>query len=101
MTRALGTLLLAALILLLGARGFGWAHSWYDTECCSGQDCAPSAATPVEELADGYHLMGQVVPYGDRRIRVSPDKDFHICSSAGSRQPGAWIICLYVPGRGV
>lgn len=71
------------------------AHGWYDTGCCSEKDCAPYKGTVVE-TDKGFQLSdGRFVPYGDKRIRVSFDKEFHTCEN--SYNP---LICLYVPSRG-
>lgn len=69
------------------------AHSWYDSACCSDNDCAPEAN--VKETAWGYLLPnGETMPYKDKRILTSVDKDFHWC------HVGSNTYCLYVPGRG-
>ena len=67
----------------------GWAYPW---ACCSSQDCSPLRASAVEKRPDGYHItlekgdhpfvLERVVfdiPYSDKRVRNSPDGDYHIC----------------------
>lgn len=72
------------------------AHSWYDKECCSGDDCAPVADGGIKEGPGGYTLPdGNLLPYGDKRIRQSVDHQFHWCHI------NAATYCLYVPGRGI
>lgn len=87
----------AALAFLL-LTGSALAHSWYSIECCSGHDCAPTEA--VTEGPDGYAVQLKtaraLIPYGDSRIKVSVDKDFHVCEP----YPGH-VRCLYVPSRGM
>ena len=76
-------------------KGSAHAHGLYDAGCCSEDDCAPFKGT-VEENDRGYQLSdGRFVAYGDKRIRMSFDKQFHTCQN--SYNP---LICLYVPGRG-
>lgn len=75
----------------------GWT---YPFSCCSGIDCRPVAIADVEEGPDGYVIRatGEVVPYGDTRVKDSPDGDFHWCSVAGAGD--GRTICLFVPPRG-
>lgn len=87
-----GLVLILLAIALHAAKG----HSWYEAECCNTSDCRPAQPDEVRELADGYHVWGTVVPYGDKRIRVSVDNDFHVCGFQRSR----FVRCIYVPGRG-
>lgn len=72
----------------------GWA---YPFNCCSNQDCREVADVP--EKADGYHASnGETIPYGDPRVKESPDGKFHLCTVAGSDKGRA--LCLFVPPRG-
>lgn len=75
----------------------GWT---YDYRCCSTQDCRPVAAGEIRETPDGYLLVktGELVPYGDTRIKDSPSGDFHVCQVAGDFEKGR-ILCIYAPGR--
>lgn len=67
------------------------AHSWYDPACCNDNDCAPN--DDVEEVKGGFRVpSGEVVPYGDKRIRQSLDKRFHWC------HVNAYTYCVYIPG---
>ena len=74
----------------------GWS---YPVSCCSGIDCRPVSTKVVSERPEGYVIgnTGEVVAYSDRRIRNSPDGEFHWCSVAG-KSDGA-TICLFVPSR--
>jgi len=70
------------------------AHSWYDHDCCSDKDCAP--VNEIKEGPGGYTLPnGDLMKYGDGRIRQSVDNQFHWCHN------GVITYCLYVPGRGI
>lgn len=72
----------------------GWS---YPFSCCSNQDCRPVAAKAVSERPQGYviNITGEVVPYADKRVRVSPDGEFHWCSVAGEEK--SRTLCLFVP----
>jgi hypothetical protein len=74
----------------------GWA---YPFSCCASYDCR-QATGEVKEAADGYHTpSGEVVPYGDKRVKDSPDGEFHWCAHQTGLDAGK-AICLFVPGRG-
>ena len=53
----------------------------------------------IRERPEGFviGLTGEVVGYADKRIRNSPDGEYHWCSVAG-RDDGR-TICLFVPPR--
>jgi hypothetical protein len=99
--------LAAVFILLVPARAhhapgtpenpLGWA---YGLECCHLLDCRPIHQSDIEETAQGYviKITGEVIPYGDRKIKQSKDEDFHHCTRGG--KPEGETICLYVPNRG-
>lgn len=78
-------------ILFLLAAWMAHAHSWYDPACCNDGDCAPDER--VHEVKGGFEVpTGEVVPYGDRRLRQSLDKQFHWC------HVNAYTYCVYIPG---
>lgn len=79
------------------AQPLGWSYPW---SCCSGQDCR-RADGEVKETPAGYQIAetGEVVPYGDKRIKDSPDGEFHWCRHLTGKDAGK-TICLYVPPRG-
>jgi len=92
------TLLAAALALALVQ--VAMAHSWYDYDCCSDNDCKEIEASAVKALPDFYEVTfaGRVfqVPYNDPRIRKAKDLGYHACE-----YPKEELRCLYVPGGGV
>ena len=95
---------LLAFPLLVSAPAIGLAHDaksgWsYPYACCSGIDCREVQATVIRERPEGFviGLTGEVVGYTDKRIRNSPDGEYHWCSVAG-RDDGR-TICLFVPPR--
>jgi hypothetical protein len=75
----------------------GWKYPW---SCCSSQDCR-RADGEVKETANGYRIAstGEIVPYGDKRIKDSPDGEFHWCAHQAGVDKGR-TICLFVPPRG-
>lgn len=75
----------------------GWQYGF---ECCSLSDCRPVTGPDVRESAQGYVIAstGELIPYGDKKIKQSRDELFHWCSHGGKSDGGT--ICLYVPDRG-
>jgi hypothetical protein len=78
------------------AKPQGWA---YPFACCSGLDCREVSAKAISERPEGYVIKGtgEVVAYADKRLRDSPDGEFHWCSVAGVDD--SRTICLFVPPR--
>lgn len=97
-----------ALPFILAAIASALAHSFYPSECCSGQDCWPTGeeadareADPVATPA-GWRLQdGTVVAFD--RTRKSPDGRFHVCRRGGRHdgafiaEPASKIPCLWAP----
>jgi len=75
----------------------GWS---YDASCCSSIDCREIPSQTLMESPAGYliTISHETVPYGDKRIRDSPDGLVHWCTVNGSND--GRTICLYVPPRG-
>ncbi len=97
------TLLLCLLFATLATVA---AHSFYDRERCSGQDCAP--VEKVDMVAGALYsgppdqknvlpVMVVTTKHGmaavprNMKIRPSPDGRMHACILSGN------LICLYVP----
>lgn len=75
----------------------GWT---YPLSCCSNYDCKQVSNGSVRERPEGYVIStGEVVAYTDKRIRTSPDGDFHWCAHQSGLDAGR-TICLFVPSRG-
>ncbi len=74
----------------------GWS---YPFACCSGYDCREVTSKAISERPEGYVIQGtgEIVTYNDKRIRNSPDGEFHWCSVAGAND--GRTICLFVPPR--
>lgn len=75
----------------------GWA---YDLYCCSNKDCRQIPASALKESPRGYFISigNETLPYGDHRIKDSPDGLVHWCTVNGRND--SRTICLYVPPRG-
>lgn len=72
------------------------AHSWYEWDCCSGQDCWPVADEEVEEIRDGWQHLPTGAEFRNEgpvvRIRPSRDRRFHVCVQSSSLKG----LCIYV-----
>lgn len=83
------------------------AHSWYEWECCSAQDCWPmgvdaDAKEPEPKVVPGGYLLHDGIFIAERNTRPSRDGRFHVCRYGGSKSaaviaPTGKQICLYVP----
>jgi hypothetical protein len=79
------------------AQPLGWS---YPLSCCSNFDCKRVANGSVKERPEGYEIStGEIVGYEDKRIRMSPDGEFHWCAHQSGVDAGR-TICLFVPPRG-
>ncbi len=86
------------LLAVLAAQAHDAPSGWkYPYQCCSGYDCRPVTAKTISTRPEGYVIAGtgEVVGYGDTRIRTSPDDAYHWCSVAGADD--GRTICLFVP----
>jgi hypothetical protein len=54
--------------------------------------------TSISERPEGYVIKdtGEVLAYSDRRIKDSPDGEFHWCAHEAGLDAGK-TICLFVP----
>ena len=86
--------LLAVVVVQAHDAPSGWS---YPFQCCSGYDCRPVTATTISTRPEGYVITGtgEVVGYGDTRVRTSPDGAYHWCSVAGADD--GKTLCLFVP----
>lgn len=79
----------------------GWNYPW---ACCSNRDCqqvSSGKASFLSEEPDGYRInsTGEVVPYRDKRVKDSPDGEYHWCAHPSGLDAGH-TICLFVPPKG-
>ena len=93
---------LASLPIVAGvpASAHDAASGWkYPLACCSDFDCREVAEADVVEGPQGYviKVTGEVIPMTSRKVRNSPDGQFHWCSVAGKAD--GKTICLFVPPR--
>jgi hypothetical protein len=99
---ALGAAIAASLLCVLPARAHqaptGWAYPW---ACCSNMDCQELRSSAVSERPQGYVIQstGEVVAYTDKRVRNSPDGEYHWCAHQKGLDAGH-TICLFVPPKG-
>ena len=79
------------------AKPLGWNYPYL---CCSGIDCRQVSNRAISERPEGYIIngTGEVVAYGDGRVKNSPDGVYHWCSVAGADD--SRTICLFVPPKG-
>ena len=87
----------AILIIVIG--GMFWdafAHDWYPNECCHDRDCYHAPKGAVVETDEGYLVHGQLIPYGNPRIKHEGSTDgYHICQYY--QETWRPIICLFTP----
>ena len=77
------------------AKPQGWS---YPFACCANYDCHEVSQTSISERPEGYVIKdtGEVLAYSDRRIKDSPDGEFHWCAHEAGLDAGK-TICLFVP----
>ncbi|MDX8513565.1 hypothetical protein RFM70_16815 [Mesorhizobium sp. VK23E] len=80
------------------AKPQGWA---YPFACCANLDCEAVPESAIVEGARGYEIRqtGELIPMSDRRVKDSPDGQFHWCAHRAGIDAGK-TICLFVPTRG-
>jgi len=80
------------------AAPLGWKYPW---ACCSNMDCEQVSQKAVSERPEGYVInsTGEVVGYQDKRVKQSPDGEYHWCAHRQGIDAGH-TICLFVPPKG-
>jgi hypothetical protein len=75
----------------------GWQYGW---ECCNLMDCREVSENVIKETPEGYvyKVTGELIPYGDKKIKQSKDEFYHLCTKQGKDDTA--IICLYTPNKG-
>lgn len=67
---------------------------------CSNVDCKEVQSSAVLEKPEGLiQFTGEVVGYQDRRVKNSPDGEYHWCAHRAGIDAGQ-TICLFVPPKG-
>lgn len=92
---------LATMACLVGTSA--WSHEaktgWvYPVSCCGNGDCREvSQGTVSRDPMKGYviNATGETISYTSRKLRDSPDGDYHWCSVSGKDDSST--ICLFVP----
>jgi hypothetical protein len=76
----------------------GWTYPW---SCCSSMDCKEVADKAISERPEGYvvNSTGEVVAYADKRVKDSPDGEYHWCAHQAGIDAGH-TNCLFVPPKG-
>jgi hypothetical protein len=64
-------------------------------------DCQAVKSSAVQEKSEGYVIQstGEVVGYRDKRVKDSPDGEYHWCAHRAGHDAGR-TICLFVPPKG-
>jgi hypothetical protein len=89
--RWLWVAMLAMALLIHAAR----AHSWYDPECCSDQDCFPVEVDDVIETAEGWKHLPTGTVFSKEQVKPSKDNRFHVCIGNKPHDMGR-AYCIYV-----
>ncbi|WP_434722549.1 hypothetical protein [Mesorhizobium sp. RIZ17] len=73
----------------------GWK---YPFACCANFDCKEVPQSSISERPEGYVIKGtgEVVAYSDKRVKNSPDGEYHWCAHQAGLDAGK-TICLFVP----
>lgn len=76
------------------AMPLGWS---YPFNCCSNTDCHQIKSTAIHEAKTGYviNATGELISYGDKRLKDSPDGLYHQCTVQGKTDTKT--LCLFVP----
>jgi len=63
-------------------------------------DCWQEKDGAILETSNGYRVVGtgELITYGDKRIKPSKDQFFHRCTATADPKARR-SICLYVPPR--
>lgn len=99
---------IAVAVLVLGIDR-AWSHDaptgWkYPFACCANYDCQEVEASAISEPTDldpdyVVNSTGERIAATDKRIRQSPDGEFHWCAHQAGLDAGH-TICLFVPPKG-
>lgn len=78
-----------SLVLLITA---ALAHSWYEPDCCSSEDCYPVPAEDMIETEKGWKHLPTGTEYTGQMVRPSRDRHFHICIGKSGMPYCAYIL---------
>lgn len=71
------------------------AHSWYDLECCSNNDCNPVASEDVIETDKGWKHLPTGPAFTKDQVKPSKDRRFHVCIGNKAWDQGR-PYCIYI-----
>lgn len=84
------------------AAPLGWKYPW---ACCSNMDCR-AVAVPADireptTIHPSYMIVktGELIGQTDKRIKDSPDGEYHWCAHTSGKDIDH-TICLFVPPKG-
>lgn len=67
------------------------SHSWYEPDCCSGDDCKPVSPEDLIEVEDGWKYLPTGYVFKGKQIRPSRDRHFHVCITKSGTH-----YCVYI-----
>ena len=62
-------------------------HSWYPSNCCSGQDCFPVLCSSLKQILNGaieYTTDWYQWIFSNSMIHISPNDQCHVCIYQGN-----------------
>jgi hypothetical protein len=89
----IGALIGTAVCVLYVAGAF--AHSWYDWQCCSDQDCYPVPVQDVIETDKGWKHLPTGTEFTKEQVKPSKDHRFHVCIGNKAHDMGR-PYCIYI-----
>jgi hypothetical protein len=104
-SRLVGLVMIVASVVLVASvivTGRASAHDWYPFACCHDRDCREVPAGAIAPVPGGWRVpSGEVVPYGDKRVRITPSESgdtWHWCTQSG--RTDTRTLCLFTPAMG-
>jgi len=86
---------LIAIFIIGAVLNLAWAHSWYDHECCSDNDCRPVSSEDVVETETGWKHLPTGTVFTREMVKPSRDGNFHVCIGNRSWDLGR-PYCIYI-----
>lgn len=81
------------IIFLIALTVSSFAHSWYPSDCCNGDDCNPVPCDTLDEQEDGgYVYKPENKRFTKQQVRPSQDSKCHVCISPKMRTP----YCVFI-----
>jgi hypothetical protein len=99
---------LAATIAIMIDAKVAEGHSWYDWECCSGEDCMVVERMEYKDNKTYFYTKKYDFPIVmensevTKKAKASKDADWHICvvifENDEKKVTGHYVRCVYIPG---